>query len=54
MAIPNPDEIAKASALNVLDATGKKISFGSIFEEQQTIIVFIRASIYFTPCSQGT
>jgi len=41
-ALPDANTIAKASALNVLDALGKKISFGSIFEEHQTVVVFIR------------
>ena len=45
-ALPDTDTIAKASALNVLDATGKKISFGSIFEEHQTAVVFIRTSTF--------
>ena len=43
-ALPDADTIAKASALNVLDAMGKKISFGSIFKEHQSVVVFIRAS----------
>jgi hypothetical protein len=43
------DTIEKASALNVFDVNGQKTSFGSMFEEQKTIVVFIRASIYFVP-----
>ncbi|KAF8228360.1 hypothetical protein L208DRAFT_1291813 [Tricholoma matsutake] len=41
-ALPDADTIAKASALNVLDPSGNMLSFGSIFEEQRTIVVFIR------------
>lgn len=46
-ALPDADTIAKASALNVLDPSGNMLSFGSIFEEQRTIVVFIRESIYY-------
>jgi hypothetical protein len=45
--LPDVATIAKASALNVLDATGKNVSFGSIFEEHQTVVIFIRALTSF-------
>jgi hypothetical protein len=43
-ALPDANTLAQASELTVFDAKGGKISFGSIFEDQQTIVVFIRAS----------
>jgi len=60
--LPDADAIAKASVLNVLNVKGEKTSFGSIFEDQRTIVVFIRASVYIhtlfpraqRPSKQGT
>jgi hypothetical protein len=44
MALPDADTLALASEHTVLDVNGEMITFGSIFEEQQTVVVFIRAS----------
>ncbi|RDX56404.1 hypothetical protein OH76DRAFT_1451535 [Lentinus brumalis] len=41
-ALPSPELIAKAAALNVFDDSGKEVSFGSIIKDQKTIVVFIR------------
>jgi hypothetical protein len=43
MALPDANTLELASEITVFDAHGEKISFGSIFEEQQTVVVFIRA-----------
>ncbi|KAI0807773.1 AhpC/TSA antioxidant enzyme-domain-containing protein [Fomes fomentarius] len=41
-ALPTPDTLAKAAALNVFDAEGKEVSFATIIRDQKTIVVFIR------------
>ncbi|RPD80416.1 hypothetical protein L226DRAFT_550438 [Lentinus tigrinus ALCF2SS1-7] len=41
-ALPSPELIAKAAALNVFDDAGNEVSFGSIINAQKTILVFIR------------
>ncbi|KAI0748487.1 AhpC/TSA antioxidant enzyme-domain-containing protein [Daedaleopsis nitida] len=40
--LPTPDVVANAAALNVFDASGKEVSFGSLIRDQKTIVVFIR------------
>ncbi|KAJ3506929.1 hypothetical protein NLJ89_g6590 [Agrocybe chaxingu] len=42
-ALPDEETIAKAVALEVLDAKGEKVKFGSIIEGQKTVVVFVRA-----------
>jgi len=39
-----PDEkiISEASNTDILDSKGEKVKFGSLFEQQKTIVVFIR------------
>jgi hypothetical protein len=37
------DVLTKAATLDVLDQSGKRVRFGSLFEGQKTIVVFIRA-----------
>lgn len=49
-ALPTPDTLAKAAALTVFDAEGKRVSFASIIRDQKTIVVFIRR-LY--PCDLG-
>lgn len=34
--------VAKAAEIEIYNSTGEKIKFGSLFEEQKTIVVFIR------------
>lgn len=41
--IPDADTLAKASELNVQDVKGETVSFGSIFKDRKTIVVFIRS-----------
>ncbi|OJT02521.1 Thioredoxin-like protein AAED1 [Trametes pubescens] len=41
-AIPASDVLEKAAALNVFDQSGTEVTFGSLIEEQKTIVVFIR------------
>jgi hypothetical protein len=41
------DVLAKAAALEVFDSSGSPIKFGSIYEEQKTVVVFIRT--FFPP-----
>ncbi|RPD66482.1 hypothetical protein L227DRAFT_649199 [Lentinus tigrinus ALCF2SS1-6] len=45
-ALPSPELIAKAAALNVFDDAGNEVSFGSIINAQKTILVFIREAQY--------
>ncbi len=45
-AIPASDVLEKAAALNVFDQSGTEVTFGSLIEEQKTIVVFIR-TVYF-------
>ncbi|KAJ3710674.1 AhpC/TSA antioxidant enzyme-domain-containing protein [Lentinula raphanica] len=40
--IPNSETLKKVSSLEVLDAFGKQTRFGSFFEDQRVIVVFIR------------
>jgi hypothetical protein len=56
-----PDVLATAADLDVLDAFGTSIKFGSIFEAQKTLVVFIREysaprleADAFSLCSQAT
>ncbi|KAG8842628.1 hypothetical protein FRB96_004950, partial [Tulasnella sp. 330] len=39
---PSMRELYEAASINVYDPNGKKVTFGSIFEEQRTIVVFLR------------
>jgi hypothetical protein len=41
-AIPTTDALEHASDLHVFDLEGTKVRFGSLFESQKTIFVFIR------------
>ncbi|KAI0333596.1 hypothetical protein GY45DRAFT_1244515 [Cubamyces sp. BRFM 1775] len=41
-ALPSSDALAKAAALNVFDDSGKEVKFGSLIDNQKTILVFIR------------
>jgi hypothetical protein len=38
------DVLAEAAALKVVDQKGNAVMFGSLFEEQRTIMVFVRTS----------
>ena len=49
-ALPSPDVLAAAAALNVYDDTGKEISFGSLFKDHKTIVVFIRLYSFWRCC----
>jgi hypothetical protein len=40
--IPSPDILAEVSKLEVFDVDGKKVCFGSLYQSQKTIVVFIR------------
>jgi len=40
--IPSPDILAEISKLEVFDVDGKKVRFGSLYQSQKTIVVFIR------------
>jgi hypothetical protein len=41
--IPTSENIATVSKLEVRDETGKAVTFGSLFENQKTMVIFIRA-----------
>lgn len=40
--LPDTNALLKASELNVFDSKGKEIKFGTIFEKEKVIVVFIR------------
>jgi hypothetical protein len=44
--IPTSETIAAVSKLEVRDEKGQAVTFGSLFEVQKTVIVFIRACFY--------
>jgi hypothetical protein len=41
-ALPDAEVLAKASDLHIIDSTGNNIRFGSLFESEKVVIVFIR------------
>jgi len=41
-ALPDEKVISEASNIDILDYKGEKVKFGSLFEQQKTIVVFIR------------
>jgi len=43
-ALPDEKVISEASNIDILDSKGEKVKFGSLFEQQRTIVVFIRMS----------
>lgn len=42
-ALPDPDAVAQVSDLEVLDSKGGKVRFGSLFEKEKAVVVFIRS-----------
>lgn len=46
--LPDADALVHASALNVIDFKGERLTFGSIIEGQKTIVVFISSSTQFS------
>lgn len=44
--IPDEATLNEAASLEIFTANGDKITFGSLFAEQKTVVVFIRG--YFT------
>ncbi|KAG6916691.1 hypothetical protein DXG01_005758 [Tephrocybe rancida] len=43
--VPGTDELTTAAQLEVLDVKGQNVTFGSIFQDQKTIVVFIQLSL---------
>ena len=41
-AIPSEEDLIAVGQLPLLDETGRKVAFGSLYEHQRTIVVFIR------------
>ncbi|KAK7016310.1 AhpC/TSA antioxidant enzyme-domain-containing protein [Favolaschia claudopus] len=41
-ALPDASSLERASACELVDATGNKVSFGSIIGSQKTVVVFVR------------
>lgn len=41
--IPSRETILAVSKLDVLNENGRAVTFGSLFEEQKTVAIFIRA-----------
>ncbi|KAG5349925.1 hypothetical protein C0989_001252, partial [Termitomyces sp. Mn162] len=48
-AIPDADTLTNAAKLQILDSQGAKVTFGSLFENQKTIVVFISENLYGLP-----
>jgi hypothetical protein len=40
--IPDEQTIAATSEQELVDETGKKVKFGSLIEDQKTVVVFVR------------
>lgn len=40
--LPDSSALLKASELNVFDSQGKEVKFGTIFEKEKVMVVFIR------------
>ncbi|KAF5350722.1 hypothetical protein D9757_012581 [Collybiopsis confluens] len=43
--LPDGTAVANASSFDLLDKSGKKVNFGSLFKEKKIIVVFIHAEI---------
>ena len=43
--IPSREAILSVSQLDVLDENGRAVTFGSLFEKQKIVAVFIRTSL---------
>jgi hypothetical protein len=41
-AVPDSTVLNEARALEVFDSTGNKVLFGSLFENEKVVVVFIR------------
>lgn len=41
-ALPSEQDLQAVATLEVVDETGSKISFGSLYEGHRTIVIFIR------------
>ena len=41
-AVPTEDDLVAISKLPIVDETGQQVPFGSLFEHQRTIVIFIR------------
>lgn len=40
--VPAPEVLSEAANLEIFDVNGGKVSFGSLFESEKAVIVFIR------------
>ena len=40
--LPDTDTLTKAAQITIYNADGDQLSFGSLFEDKKTIVVFIR------------
>ena len=47
--LPDEQTIAAASELKIQDESGTQVTFGKLFSEQKTIIVFVREWHYSKP-----
>jgi len=50
-ALPSEEQLRAAATIDIRDEQGKKVSFGSIYESQKTVVVFIRH--FFCGICQG-
>lgn len=41
-AIPTSEELERVANLEIEDAKGEKVKFGSLFENEKVVVVFIR------------
>ncbi len=42
--IPDEQTLSRASDLNIYDSKGEGVKFGSLFEKDKTLVVFVRTS----------
>lgn len=40
--IPSTEKLSEISKIEVWDEEGKKVPFGSVYEDEKTVVVFIR------------
>lgn len=41
--IPSTEKLTEISKIEVWDEEGKKVEFGSVYENEKTVVIFIRA-----------
>jgi hypothetical protein len=52
-ALPSEQDLQAVATLDVVNETGSKVPFGSLYEAQRTIVIFIRRESAL-PCSSAS